>query len=409
MLNLAWRNIWRKKWRSAFTLIAVALVVYLSIINFGISTAMKNGIFTVITDSTGHLQIRAEDYRDKREFADLLVRDAGELETSLASELDDSRYVKVLEVGALLEGDNQRSRGIQLVGIEQDAALREKFIEDNLVEGSLPTSEDVESIALGTKLADALKVGVGDRVYAYTFDTEGYGASAYDITGILKIAGSEAIAYTSLLAAQELAAPDAVTRLEVHLADLRTLEDEVQIPIAKDTAISALGSDATSQSIETWAEANPGMRSYLALFDPINLVFTLIFFILAGLVVTNTIYLSVIERVREFGVMMAVGLDRKKVFGMVLAESMFLCTVGSILGGLAGWLTIRYLSDGMTLPGMSETFESAGFPSVLYPTLSSNDIIFTIVFVILTGVVAAILPAVTAGKLEPVEAMRFTA
>ena len=406
MLNLAWRNIWRKKWRSGFTLVAVALVVYLSIINFGISTAMKNGVFTVITESSGHLQIRAEDYRDKREFADLLVRDAGELEASLTTELEDSRYVKVLEVGALLEGDNQRSRGIQLIGIEQDATMREKFIEDNLIEGNFPESDDVESIALGTKLADALKVGIGDRVYAYTFDTEGYGASAYDVVGILKIAGSEALAYTSLLAAQELAAPDAVTRLEVHLPDLRTLEDEVQIPIAKDVAVNSIG---TNNSIETWSEANPGMRSYLALFDPINLVVTLIFFILAGLVVTNTIYLSVIERVREFGVMMAVGLDRKKVFGMVLAESLFLCTVGSILGGIAGWLTIRKLSEGWVFPGMGETFENAGFPSVLYPTLSTNDVIFTIVFVILTGVVAAILPAVTAGKLEPVEAMRFTA
>ena len=406
MLNLAWRNIWRKKWRSGFTLVAVALVVYLSIINFGISTAMKNGVFTVITESSGHLQIRAQDYRDKREFADLLVRDAGELEASLATELEDSRYVKVLEVGALLEGDNQRSRGIQLIGIEQDAAMRTKFIEDNLIEGSFPASDDVESIALGTKLADALKVDIGDRVYAYTFDTEGYGASAYDIVGILKMAGSEALAYTSLLAAQELAAPDAVTRLEVHLPNLRTLEDEIQIPIAKDVAVNSIG---TNNSIETWSEANPAMRSYLALFDPINLVVTLIFFILAGLVVTNTIYLSVIERVREFGVMMAVGLDRKKVFGMVLAESLFLCTVGSILGGIAGWLTIRSLSDGWVFPGMGETFENAGFPSVLYPTLSTNDILFTIIFVILTGVVAAILPAVTAGRLEPVEAMRFTA
>jgi len=107
--------------------------------------------------------------------------------------------------------------------------------------------------------------------------------------------------------------------------------------------------------------------------------------------------------------MMAVGLDRKKVFGMVLSESMFLCTVGSILGGLAGWLTIRYLSNGMTFPGMGDAFESAGFPSLLYPSLSTNDIIFTIVFVVLTGIVAALLPALTAGKLEPVEAMRFTA
>jgi len=107
--------------------------------------------------------------------------------------------------------------------------------------------------------------------------------------------------------------------------------------------------------------------------------------------------------------MMAVGLDRKKVFGMVLTESMFLCTVGSILGGIAGWLTIRQLSDGWVFPGMSETFENAGFPSVLYPTLSSNDIIFTVAFVILTGIVAAVLPALTAGRLEPVEAMRFTA
>lgn len=406
MLNLAWRNIWRKRWRSVFTVLAVGLVVFLSIINFGLSTAMKNAMYEGITSSGGHLQIHVEDYRDKRDFSDLLLRDANKVKEGVLKAIPEAKVTSSLQVAGLLEGNNQRSRGVMLVGIEQPEELKQDFLDDYVVEGGeFPASDNVENIALGEKLAKSLKVDIGDVVYMYTFNTEGYGAAAYTVSGFLSLPGSEALAYISLLAAQELAAPEAVSQIEVHLGNLKTFETDELLPETKSKITAVLDKNS---NVETWAEITPGMRSYLDLFDPINLVFTAIFFILAGLVVTNTIYLSIIERVREFGVMMAMGLKRIKVITMVLFESLWLCGVGTFLGAIFGAWAVWRMSKGFSFPGFDEMFADMGLDNFFYATLSSNDVIFTVCFVFLTGILAALLPAITAGKLQPVEAMRFT-
>ncbi|MEZ4605855.1 MAG: FtsX-like permease family protein [Deinococcales bacterium] len=363
-------------------------------------------MYSNLTEAVGHVQVRVKDHRDKREFSSLLVRDAGAIEAEINKIFPDVELVKALQVGGLIEGNEQRSRGGMLIGLDQPPDIKAEFLKDYLIAGEFPAKDDVESIVLGRKLAESLKVGVGDTVYVYTFDTEGYGASAYTVKGLVNVFGSEAIAFSSLLAVQELAAPDAVNRVELHFTDLKTFGDDSSVPALRDQLKVSLGE---TNSVETWKEVEPGFAGYLDIIDPINLIFTAIFFVLAGLVVANTIYLSIIERVREFGVMMAVGLKRRKVFWLVILESLWLCVTGAVIGGLLGAWHINYLSKvGFKIPGMGEAFANVGVPSVFYPGLTPSYVIYTIIFVVLTGIIAAIVPAITAGRLQPVEAMRFT-
>lgn len=408
MWELAKRNIWRKRGRSIMTMLAMALVVLLTMINFGLITAMKNGIFANLTATGGHFQVRVEDFAEQREFSKQLLRDTTTMRTSITKQLPEVEFVEVLEVGGLLEGDTQRSRGIQLIGISQNEAKQRSFDDDYLLEGNFP--QNVESIALGVKLARALKVGLDDTVYMYTFNTEGYGASAYTVTALLDMPASNALAYVSLEAAQELAAPNGSSRLELHLPALRSYEDNLALPTIQDNIQSALQQEKL-EGIEVlpWDEVNPGLAGYLQIMDPFNLIFTAIFFILVALVVTNTIYLSVIERIREFGVMMAMGVKQRKVIRMVLLESFLLCGIGALVGALLGALTVWSMSKGFTFAGMEDVFADAGLPEKLYATLRPFDVVATVLFVFVTGIVAALIPARVAAKLEPVEAMRFTA
>lgn len=405
MLKLAWRNIWRKRGRSFFTALAMALVVMFTTFQSGLMGAIKNALFTSLVNTGGHIQIHPQNYRDARDFSDTLIRNAGQVDEALRGVLPaNTDFVSVLQTGGLLEGNNGRSRGIALVGIGQSANLRETFAKDYVVEGKLPEDGDVESIALGQKLARSLKVALGDTVYMYTSNTEGYGAAAYTVVGFLDMVGSQAIAYTSLQAAQELAAPDAVSRIEVHFSGFNTISDDARLPAVKAEIEKALDG---GYSIETWAEVNPELKGYLDIIGPVSLVFLGIFFVLAGLVVMNTIYLSIIERVREFGVMMALGLSRWKVMLMVCYESLFLCGTGAVMGAVFGSLILWRTSQGVKIAAFQTLFE--GFPDTLYTTISTERIIIIVVFVFVTGIFAALWPARTAGRLEPVEAMRFTA
>ncbi|MGL4609074.1 MAG: ABC transporter permease [Trueperaceae bacterium] len=405
MLKLAWRNLWRKRGRSLFTAFVMALVVVFTMAQSGLTGGIQNAVYTTLVSTGGHLQLHPQGYRDAREFGDTLIRNAGqvseELQTVLPANTD---IVEVLQTGGLLEGNNGRSRGIALIGIRQTEALRAKFTEDFITEGKLPDDNDVESITLGVNLAKALKVGIGDTVYMYASNVEGYGAAAYTVVGLLDISGSQSLAYTSLLAAQELAAPDAVSRLEVHLNDFVRMADDANLPAVKTDITQTIGD---GYEVETWDQINPSLKGFLDTQGPINVVFMIIFFVLAGLVVLNTMYLSIIERIREFGTMMALGLSRTKVMLIVFYESLLISGTGALVGALLGGTFLWYTSRGIQSAAFQAFFD--GFPDTLYTTITPDRIILIVVFVFLSGIFAALWPALTAAKLEPVEAMRFTA
>ncbi|ADI14295.1 ABC transporter permease [Truepera radiovictrix] len=405
-LELAWRNLLRKRGRSAVSAGAVAVVVFLTLIYFGLAGALQNGMYDNLTASTGHLQVRAANYRELRAFSDLLLRDAGALRARLEAEApENAQLVAALSVPGLVEGDG-RSRGVVLEGVSRAPGLQARYTARALAAGRLPAEDDLTGVALSQSLARALAVGLGGTVYVYAPGTEGYGAAAYTVVGLLEIPGGAPVAEVSLAAAQELAAPDAVTRMELHLADFGRSDDPT-LPALQAALGERLGDGV---SLPTWRELNPGVAAYLDIIPATTSVVTLVFFVLAGLLVTNTVYLSVIERVREFGVIKALGAPRGRVLGMVLAESLILCGFGALAGAALGLGVVGVMAQGFSFPpAYTELLGDAGLPEVLYATLTPTQVAVATLFTVLTGVCAALLPAFTALRLEPVEAMRFSA
>lgn len=403
MFRLAWRNLRRRRGRSFLTMGAVGVVLLLTLVYFGFGGAATNGVYQNLTETSGHLQVRVAGYRELRSFSDLLIRDAASVRQRL--DMPNAQVVEVLEVPGLLEGDG-RSRGVLLQGVAQPEALHQQYADETLAEGRLPGPEDVESVALSRGLARALGVGVGDTVYMYAPGTEGYGAAAYTVVGLLELPGTVQLARVSLAAAQELAAPGAVGRFEIHLP-YRQFADDRLLPGVRAGLSADLG---RAYSVETWAEVNPSMAAYLNSLGPSTVVVTGIFFVLAGLLVTNTVYLSVVERVREFGVIRALGAGRSRVVGMVVTESLVLCAVGAAVGAAIGLTVVGVMSRGFSFPAqIAELYAESGLPTVLYASVSPGQLLTAVLYTLATGVLAALLPALTAARLEPTEAMRFTA
>lgn len=425
MWTLAWRNIWRKKWRSALTAVAIAMVVLLTLVYFGLVGSSQNGAYQNITQNSGHMQVHVANYHDIRDFDDLLIVDAAQLENALleaislsGADIDSDKrdlvtnpqVSTVLEVPGLIESEG-RSRGVVLRGIDQPPIVRQRYADENLSAGTLPAVGDIESIALGDKLATALDVDIGDTVYMYAPGTKGYGAAAFTVTGILNVAGAEGVAISSLLGAQDVGAPDDASRFEIYFPNMRRYSDDAILPNLQSAIVDNLAEviEVENYQLETWREVNSSMAGYLDSFEGITWVYTAIFFVLAGLLVMNTVYLSVMERIKEFGVMMALGLRGRKLLRMVISESLLICGVGAVVGGVVGSLVLWRMAQGFTFPGMEELFTEFGLPSVLYASITLEQIITAMLFTVVTGILAALFPAFTAARLEPVEAMRFTA
>jgi len=143
--------------------------------------------------------------------------------------------------------------------------------------------------------------------------------------------------------------------------------------------------------------------------DPILYGMSLIFYVLAGLLVLNTVYLSLIERVREFGLVIALGAEGRQVVLMILTESVLLCLTGAAVGLAAGLAAVAALAPGFSLPGFEGLYAALGISPILYPSVSPGQVTFALIFALVTAVAAALWPALLATRIEPVEAMRHTA
>ncbi|MBO2521451.1 MAG: FtsX-like permease family protein [Clostridia bacterium] len=408
MWALAWRNVWRHKGRSLVAGGAVAAVVVFTLVFFGFVSATKTGMVEVLTSESGHLQVTHARAKEAQDFDARLIREAAEVEAALLKALPGAHLRRVLEVPALVSGES-RSRGAVVIGVAQDEALAERFGREYLAAGRLPAPGSWDEIALGEALAKALNVELGDPVYVFAPGTEGWGAAAYTLVGLLDFPQSAyeiQAAFLSLEGAQELAAPGAVTRFEVHLDPERGVVTDARIEEARDRAAAALGPDVR---VETWREASPDTAAILDLMDPAMVVFSFFIFILAGLLVVNTIYLGLVERIREFGVIIAVGAHRGRVMRMVLAESLVLVLAGTAVGLLVSGLLIASWADGLHFPQLDEVLAEFGFPAVLYPSVTAGQVAITVGYAIVTALAAALWPAWVAGRLEPVEAMRHVA
>ena len=385
---------------------AVGAVVWLALVYFGLVGAAGTGMYQRLIEQGGHLQIRVADWRDRHELRSLLVPDAAGLVRQVQEALPQARVEPVLEVPALLSGES-RSRGVVLAG-----QAPPRWLEGRLREGRWYDADEPDAIVLGAALARALDVGIGDWVYAYAPGTEGLGAGAFRVVGIVGLpdpALEVRAAYMPLIALQEMAAPGAATRLEIDVGIVKLADDPLVEPMRDALAQVVEDWAATGRPlvVETWRTLNPAAASLVEMVRPMAAVVNALFFVMAGLLVLNNVYLSLMERIREFGTILALGASRARVMGMVVLESLLLTVAGGAVGLALGLTTVAALAGGFTLPYYD--LERWGLPTVLYLSLEPADVVVTVALTLATALLAALWPGWVAARLEPVEAMRFRA
>jgi ABC-type lipoprotein release transport system permease subunit len=408
VLSLAWRNLWRQRRRSFTTAAAVALVVLISILFYSMGGALTNSFYQDVTQRAGHLQVHVKGYRDKVDLRDRLLRPADTLLATVAQAAPGGVVFGVLQVPALV-ASGSRSRGAAVLGEDRPPTLGESGSGRTLLAGSLVPPGDRSDIVLGAGLADALHVGIGDEVSVYAPGTEGIGAARYSVRGLVHLddpTAEASTAYLSLAAAQELAAPDAVGRFEVHFPSLHDMRSEAVVSATAHRLEQVLGA---GYAVETWRELDPTLLGLVKMMNPILYGMSLIFYVLAGLLVLNTVYLSLIERVREFGLVIALGAEGRQVVRMILTESVLLCLSGAAVGLAAGLGAVAALAPGFELPAFEGLYAALGISPVLYPSVTVGQVTFALVFALATAIAAALWPAMLATRIEPVEAMRHTA
>ncbi|SDE82530.1 ABC-type transport system, involved in lipoprotein release, permease component [Thermus arciformis] len=396
MLRLAWRNLLRTPGRSLTTGGVVALVVFLSILFLSVYGGAMDAFFRLLLERTGHLVVRVAGYRDLEDLDRLAF-------VPPALDLPPGAQVEGVLEGVALVIAGDRSRPASLTGLTEPGFLRQKRL---LKAGRLPQGPG--EALLGEALARALRVGLGEEVVVYAPGGLGLGIVALRVVGLLDLPETSLEARTLLLPladAQALLAPGRVTRLEVRLPEVGLYQ------LAPLEALKArLAAGLPGLSVETWLEANPTYAAILPLYDVVMAVYLGFFFVLAGLILLNALYLSLVERVREFGLMAALGLSGSQVMALVFWESLLLVGGAALVGLGLGLLLYLELKEGFRLPfpqWILEQYREFGLPEVLYGRLGVKEVLLTLGYSVGVALGAALWPAWLARRLEPVEAMRY--
>jgi ABC-type lipoprotein release transport system permease subunit len=409
-LRLAWRNVWRNPRRTvltvAATVFAVVLVVFFVAMAAGVHEKM---IEDAVRVRSGHVSLSGEGYLE-RQTLEQFVRFDSEVERLL----DETRGVegyapRLIGFGLLSKGSS--TRGAAVLGVDPEREPSVSTLAERVRAGSFVTRDGKREMVLGERLAKVLSAEIGDEVllYSVAYSLE----TAYDlfrVVGIMKLPEpglDRSLAVIPLAAAQEFFVyGDRVSEVAILAAGA---DWAVEVERALSQALSS-GPLAQAQSVEvhTWSERMPELVQIIFLDDAGMYILLVILVIVVGFGIFNTILMAVLERKREFGVLLALGLGPSTVFRIVYLESLLLAAVGLAIGLAAALpLVLYFQAHPIELTGEAAgAMELFGFEPLMTWKLKPLNPIGSAITILGVAIAAALYPAVKASRGRPVDVLR---
>ncbi|MBI2427827.1 MAG: ABC transporter permease [Ignavibacteriales bacterium] len=403
MVILAWKNIWRNKKRSLIILAATVIGVTSGLFVIGMMSGMYDSIVSsAINRELGSMQIHTAEYKK-----DQLISQFIPVPDSIVSLLRSHPDVQSVARHSLIEGmasSATTATGVMIFGIKPEDEKQVTSVSQSIIEGTyLDSSQKANSIIIGKKLAEKLKLKLRSRIVLSFSGLEGNIVyAAFRISGMFQT-NATLFDQTNVFVPQQDLTALLGTEAPVHQIVLRTKDSK----ILEQTKSELQKKIHNGILVETWKEIAPEIKLTADSSDIVNVIFLgiILFALLFGL--TNTLLMSVLDRVRDFGVLLAVGMYRRRLFLMIILESFFLSFTGGIIGVAFGWgLTTYFNVNGIDLSVLSTGLSAFGIPTMLYPYLPSVVYRNLTIMMIITSIIAALYPAIKAVRLKPVEAIR---
>jgi len=401
LLRLAWRNLWRNHRRTLIMLLAIVLGTWAMIF---MTALMRGMVSQMVADGIsvlpGHVQVHHPDYRDDPSIANLISISDEELSEWFGSSADFSAWATRIRVPAVITSEYE-SRGVTLLGVDPLQERDLTFVDYDAVEGRFLESADDNGIVIGRKLATTLNTKVGKRIVLMSQDPENEIADrGFRVVGLFDAnvqAYEEAYVFAGKTTTQKmLRVGDQVSELVVLGDDFRDVEAEY------NKTVELIDGRA---EVKRWIELDAYLGTMLSVMDGFVLVWIIVIFLALSFGLVNTLVMAVFERVREIGLMLALGMRPINILGQIIVESLLLLAIGLAIGTALAWAAVQPMKDGVDLSMVGEGMEMWGMSSVLYPELLLSDVILANVVVLVLGFLASLSPAWRAAQYEPIEAI----
>ena len=400
VFRLAWRNLWRNHRRTLIMLAAIvvgtwAMIFMTALMRGMVDDMVKDGISVL----PGHVQIHHPDFRDDPTIANVIAPPSGEL-LEVLDRPEVVAWSTRVRVPAVISSE-QDTRGVTLVGIDPEQERKVSFVADDMTVGRFLESRDDAGLVVGRKLVEKMETDLGKRVVIMTQDPENEIADrGFRIVGIFDSKldqYEEGFVFAGQGTIQSLlGVGDAISEVAILGTDYRDVE-----------GLTRMVADAAGADVEVlpWNEIDTYLGSMLAVMDGFVIVWIVVIFLALSFGLINTLVMAVFERVREIGLMLALGMTPRSILTQIVAESTLLLVIGLAIGNLLAWATIEPLKSGIDVSIVAEGMEFFGAASVLYPALYLEDVVLANVIVIVLGFLASLSPAWRASRYDPVRAI----
>jgi putative ABC transport system permease protein len=398
---MAWRNIWRNKARSLIIMFSIMLGLFAGLSVVAIYKGMmRSKIRSVIDHEVGHLQLHHQKFKEDYLAGFILQENVG---LEKISQLPEIKMITRRTVTTGMLSTANGSAGITIYGIVPEEEKLISQLDRKIVEGTYFDSEVRNPILIGKKLAQKMKLKLKSKlVLMFTDSTNMMVSAAFRVAGIYE---------------SENAPLDERTAYVLHeslntLLGIGAASHELVILLHRDEDLDKMASSLKivypMLQVETWQDLSPETDLMVDMVNQYSLIIIIIIMLALAFGIINTMLMAILERIREVGMLVALGMSKIRLFLLILNETIFLTLAGCPFGLLFSWITINYFSrKGMDLSIFGkDMMASFGFTNVIYPEFPFDKVLEILMIVVTTAILSSLFPAIKALRLRPVEALR---
>ncbi len=328
ILKMAWRNVWRNTRRSAITIAAMTLALFMELLYSGLVQGLVIGMTEDATAyELGDVQVFTKGYLTKPSIYDTVPD-----HERILQQLEAKGYRATERLfGGGLSASGELSSGAMFVGIDpvQDAATLD--LHEAIAEGQWLSDDDPKGILVGRGLARTLALEIGDEVVVLSGAADGSVANdLFQVRGILMSVAAgldrSAILMTESTFRELMALPEGAHKIFVRKPI------DTPLPQAKDDVLAVVGTGDDAPAVKTWKEVSPFLAQYIDSVSSVVVVMYVIVYLAVGILVLNAMLMAVFERIRELGVLKAIGYSPTQVLSMMLVEGLIQGVVATVLG-----------------------------------------------------------------------------
>jgi ABC-type lipoprotein release transport system permease subunit len=402
LLSIAWRNIWRSKTRSFLVIGAVIMGIWALIF---MESFMRGMVISYIDNAiqfeTSHIQIHHPEYKKEKELQ-YVIPNAGKLQNNLENQPDIEMFSSRLLVQSMISSP-KAARGVIVKGVEIENEKKLTKLDTKILEGDFLESDRKNPIVISKRTADKLKVKIRSKVVVTFQDEEkNIVAGAFRIVGIYETSNRKVDEMTVYAKKEDLLKLAHLPQNTVHEIALR-INNLENVEGVRDQ-IQAWHSELI---VETFEEIAPDLELYSSQLNISLIIMTTIIMLALIFGIINTMLMAVLERIRELGMLMAIGMNKFRVFGMIVIETIIVASIGAPIGMWIGHMTVRYLNRvGIDLSRWSSGLAEFGMDNIVRPEIDAGAYVIIAMGIVITALLGSIYPSIKAITLKPVEALR---